>query len=49
MGKAVGTVFSGDSILVIVFGGGCLVVAALAMLLVDRQGDPAEVPVSSGH
>jgi maltose/moltooligosaccharide transporter len=49
MGKAVGTVFGGDSILAVVFGGGCLLVAALAMLLVDRQGDPVETPVAGGH
>lgn len=49
MGKAVGTVFGGNSTGVIVFGGGCLVVAALAMLLVERNGEAVETPVVAGH
>ena len=49
MGKAVGTVFGGNSTGVIVFGGGCLVVAALAMLLVERKGETVETPVVAGH
>lgn len=49
MGKAVGSVFGGDSIQVIVFGGGCMVAAAIAMLAVDRQGTPMRPSVAGGH
>lgn len=49
MGRAVGSIFGGDSIQVIVFGGGCMVLAAMAMLAVDRQGSPVEPSVAGGH
>ena len=49
MGKLVGSVFGGDSMMAIVVGGACLVIAALAMLRVDHQGGAAEPGPAGGH
>lgn len=49
MGKLVGSVFGGDSMMAIVFGGACLVIAAAAMLRVDHAGDAAEPSGAAGH
>lgn len=49
MGKLVGSTFGGDSMMAIVFGGGCLVIAAAAMLRVDHAGETAEPSGAAGH
>lgn len=49
MGKLVGTIFGGDSMMAIMVGGVCLIIAALAMLRVDHDGEAAAPVAGGGH
>ncbi len=49
MGKLVGTIFGGDSMMAIMVGGVCLIIAALAMLRVDHEGEAAAPVAGGGH
>lgn len=49
MGKLVGTLFGGDSMMAIMVAGACWVLAALAMLRVDKPGAIAAPTAPGGH
>lgn len=49
MGKLVGSVFGGDSMMDIITGGFCLVIASLATQRVDYHGGKVGLPTGGGH
>jgi maltose/moltooligosaccharide transporter len=49
MGPLIGSAFGGDSMMAILTGGICMIVASLATLRVDYQGGKVGLPAGTGH